>query len=64
MLQIHHAVKSLIKDIGKVTTVKVLPFLSEKVSLRTLQKRMKADKDLGYKNVPKRICLTGSQKLK
>ena len=47
-----------------MTAVKILPFLSEKVSLRTLKKSMKADKDLSYKNVPKRICLTGSQKLK
>ena len=49
-LKIHRAVKSLIKDKEKekVTAVKFLPFLSEKVSLRTLQKSMKADKDLSY----------------
>lgn len=61
-LQVHRAVKTITKDKQRVSAGKVLPYLSENISLRTLQKCMKQDKRLVYKNVPKILCLTSQQK--
>ena len=61
-LQIHRAAKTIIKDKQRVCSGKILPYLCENVSLRTLQKCMKQDEDLVYKNVPKKRHLTTQQK--
>ena len=61
-LRAYRAVKMIVKDKQRVSARKVLPYLSEKVSLRTLQKCMKQDERLVYKNVPKTLHLTCQQK--
>ena len=57
-LQVYRAVKTIVKDKQRVSAGKGLPYLSGKVSLRTLQKCMKQDERLVYKNVPKTLHLT------
>jgi len=54
-------VENCVKSKEKVTAYKLLPKISEKVSLRTLQKVMKEDKNLTYKKIPKKICLSQLQ---
>ena len=60
--QCRQAVKNLCQSKQKVASSKVHTYISEKVSLRTLQKQMKKDPELIYKKIPKRIILSEKQK--
>lgn len=62
LFQVRKVVKNLNNKHQRVTCNKVLPYLHEKVSIRTLQKVMKQDKALSLQNIPKRIILTKEQR--
>ena len=62
--QLKRATKCLLKDGQKVTARKLLPKISEKVTLRTLQRCLYANEELVYRNIPKQIILNPEKRSK
>ena len=63
-LQVRNAVQTLTRKKKKVTASIVRHYISESVSLRTLQNVMQQDEKLLYKRIAKKIILSQCQKEK
>ena len=59
--QLHQAVKRLTKLGEKVSVKKIQDIIPQKVEIRTLQRRLKADPSLVYRNMQKKIRLNSVQ---
>ena len=62
--QLHQAVKRLIKSSQRVIAKKIQEILPENIGLRTLQRRLKEDQCIKFRNIPKTIKLNKDQQNK
>ena len=62
--QLHQAVKRLTKSSQRVTAKKIQEILPENIGLRTLQRRLKEDQCIKFRNIPKTIKLNKDQQNK
>ena len=62
--QLHQAVKRLTKSSERVTAKKIQEILPENIGLRTLQRRLKEDQCIKFRNIPKTIKLNKDQQNK